>query len=383
MIIQSAGRRGALSLAITGSVLGALAGCGDATAPWSHFDPDQALYDLEEVSGPLDPEGDLLLGLDLAVITLEYYGSGALVSSLANALSPQEARPEQLRRALRTSRSASADSRAVEGASAARGAVAGFTLPWGFEGETMVWDPEDGYVVSGHAGAPADGVRFILYRMDPVTGYPVEPSSAIGYLDIVDEDGATMEAVRVRAVRTSGPDRVIADYRATLAGSGSYEEGAMETALRGVVGEVAAVEVDLTQRLEWSRSRDREELTLDYVYRRGSSRVELEGRASSRYEAAEWRAFDFETRIRGGYSTTEIDASIDASGSLRGDIRSDGRRVIRIEGHDGSPRFERSDGGHLSWSEQAVLEQIWTGITDLIWLTDWVMIPADLLVMSG
>ncbi len=380
MMIERAVRKGAVPLGIAGAVLGTLAGCGDATAPWSRFDPDEALYNLEEVTRPLDPDGDLLLGLDLAVITLEYYGSGALGS----ALSLHAIRPEPLSAALRPSKAPVGSwRRRAAGSEVQGGTIAGLTLPWAFTGETMTWDPVDGYVVSGFAGAPANGVRFILYRMDPVTGYPSRPLSALGHMDILDEDGATTEAVRVRAVRTSGPDRVIADYRVTFAGTGSYSEGSMETTLRGVVGEVGTVDVDLTQRLEWSGSRDHEELTLDYVYRRGSSRVELEGRATSGYEAAEWATFDFETRIRGGYSTTEIDASISATGSLRGDVRSDGRRVIRIDGHDGSPRFERSDGGQLSWSEEAVLEQIWTGITDLIWLTDWVMTPADLLVLNG
>jgi hypothetical protein len=382
MMIARAVRNGRVSLGIAAAVLVALAGCGDPTAPWSRFDPDEALYNLDEVSLPLDPEGDLLLGLNLVVITLEYHGSGAL----GTALSLQWAGPEQLagrvrplkaspRRDLRGDRDA--------GGLAAEGAIAGLTLPWAFTGETMAWDPVDGYVPSGLTGAPTHGVRFILYRMDPLTGYPLRPLSPLGHLDILDEDGAAVEAVRVRAVRTSGVDRVIADYRVTLAGSGSDSEGSMEIGLRGVVGEVGTVELDLVQRWVWSRSRDREEMVLDYLYRRGSSRVELEGRATSGYEAAEWATFDFETRIRGGYSTTEIEASISATGSLRGDVRSDGRRVARIDGHDGSPRFERSDGGHLSWSEEAVLEQIWTGITDLIWLTDWVMAPADLLVLSG
>jgi len=150
-----------------------------------------------------------------------------------------------------------------------------------------------------------------------------------------------------------------------------------------VMAQVGSVELDLSQRLEWSRSRDQDRLVIEYGYRQGSRSVVLEGVATARYEAAEWETFDFSTALAGERPSTEVEAVIGRSGSVRGEILSDGRRVVRIEGYDGQPTFERADGGRLSWSETEGLERIWTGITDLIWWTEWVVIPADLLVLAG
>lgn len=372
-------------LLVVGLIAGVAGACGDLAGPgaWSEFDADLTLRHMDAVLAPLDPGGDFLLGLDLAVVTLEYYGSSAMASAIS--LRPEAA--EGLRRALSGSRSAKATAR--EGDSRpgpdqeARPRVEALTLPWHVIGETLEWDPVDGYVVRGRSGAPSNGVRFVLYRMDPGSGYPIRPLDIIGYLDLTNEGSVQTETVRVRAVRTSGSNRVIADYRVSFSSFGSYSEGGMETTARGVLGDVGSVDLDLTQRFEWSQSRDRDDLTLDYVYRRGSSTVELDGRASSRFEAFDWETFDFESRVWGGRETTEIDVSIDRNGSLRGYVLNGGRRVVRIDGYDGSPIFERADGGRLDWADREILEQLWTGITDLIWITDWVLVPGDLLVLDG
>lgn len=371
-------RRGATTL-LAALAAGMVAGCGDTTAPWAAYDPDLTLRHMDAVLAPLDTRGDFLLGLDLAVTTLEHQGSSALASAIS-------LRPERAEGMLRSLRSPgiAVNRTPREGLSrtAQDDGTQALTLPWRVVGETLEWDRYDGYVVKGRSGAPPNGVRFLLYRMDPSTGYPTRPLTLIGYLDLVDADGPATDAVRVWAVRTSGSDRVIADYTVSLTRFGSYSEGGMETTARGVLGEVGTVSLDLLQRFDWSHSRDRDELTLDYTYRRGASMVELDGHAISRYDALDWERFDFESRVWGGRDVTEIAASIGRNGSLRGDILSDGRRVIRIHGYDGDPLFERADGGQLNGFEWDILEQIWTGITDLIWLTDWVMVPADLLALS-
>jgi hypothetical protein len=49
-------------------------------------------------------------------------------------------------------------------------------------------------------GAPASGVRFILYAINPVTEVPVEPLAEAGYADILDESTATANALRLQLV---------------------------------------------------------------------------------------------------------------------------------------------------------------------------------------
>ncbi len=239
----------------------------------------------------------------------------------------------------------------------------------------------DGYVPGGYGTGPANGVRFVLYRMDPGTGYPATPLTEVGYLDLIDQDGESAERIRVYATRSTG--RPVADYTVAMTGFGSYSDGGMEVAGQGTIGESAPVEIDLFQRMSWDQSRNQDELTLDYRFRRGDRSIRLEGNAESAFEAPSWDLFDFVVRFRGDGADTDVDARVDRDGALSGEIRENGRTAIRIRGYDGAPRFERADQRNLSWSEEEALQGLWIGITDLIWYTDWILVPADLLVAAG
>lgn len=376
MIDRIEARIPGLSLAMAAIVV-LSAGCDDVTGSSAPFDPHLTLNRLDEVLAPFEDSGDFLLGLDLTVATLEQFGG----ARLAEAIDLQPDRDGRLLRSVR--RGHRRTTAAPDEVASIEGGAAAFTVPWIVLGETLEWDRTHGYVVSGRSGAPSNGVRILLYRMNGDTGYPITPLSQIGYLDLVEDGRGNEEAIRVRAIRTTGSDRVIGDYRVALTGFGSFEEGGMMVKTRGVLGEVTAVELDLSERLEWSRSRNRDELTLDYEYRRGSTSLDLEVYAVSRYEAVEWETLQFVVAVRGGSVATDLAADIRSDDSLRGEIRNSGRRVVRIGGYDGRPTFESASGRVLSRSDRATLERIWIGITDILWLTDWVVVPADLLLASG
>jgi hypothetical protein len=56
------------------------------------------------------------------------------------------------------------------------------------------------YVAGVRTGAPANGVRFLLYAVDPVTFAPVLPLVETGYADITDLSGSSTQAARVQVV---------------------------------------------------------------------------------------------------------------------------------------------------------------------------------------
>ncbi|MFP4623506.1 MAG: hypothetical protein ACLFRX_04955 [Gemmatimonadota bacterium] len=365
-----------------------LAGCDGGTDPSVAYDPELTLEQLDDVVLSLDVGQDLLLGLDLAVATLDYYGSYAL----ADAVATRPERHESLLRTLRPRRSLPMGATLTSPAHGADGRDASFhgevgpaalSLPSSYVGRVLTWDPTEGYLVSGRSGAPARGTRFVVYRMDAASGYPSEPLVEVGYLDLVDADGGVTEGVRVVMTRTTGPGRVVADYTVSLGGSGSADQGMMEVTTRGSIGEGHVVELDLEERLSWSRAADWDELTLDYSYHRGGQAVTLRGRAESRYQALEWETFAFEMGFFGYGPTVELTAEIRSDDRVDGEIAREGRRAIRIGGTDSQPTFDQADGRALSASGRWTLEQVWTAIGDLIWLTDWIVSPADLLVLDG
>jgi hypothetical protein len=86
-------------------------------------------------------------------------------------------------------------------------------LPSTVVGRTFVFDAESGvYVASGSDGAPAGGVRFQLYAIDPATNTPVEPLATVGFADVISD----ASSVRIRVADETG---VQLDYRVTAGGS--------------------------------------------------------------------------------------------------------------------------------------------------------------------
>ena len=74
-------------------------------------------------------------------------------------------------------------------------------IPQQYLGTTFVWDVgTHAYVASDVAGAPSQGVRFLLYAVDPVLLQPVEPLVEVGYVDITDHGSMTAVDVNVKVV---------------------------------------------------------------------------------------------------------------------------------------------------------------------------------------
>ncbi len=56
------------------------------------------------------------------------------------------------------------------------------------------------YVAGSRTGAPSNGVRFIIYAVNPITMQPVSPLQEVGYVQLTDLSGSTTQAARVVVV---------------------------------------------------------------------------------------------------------------------------------------------------------------------------------------
>lgn len=92
-------------------------------------------------------------------------------------------------------------------------------IPQALTGRTLVYDISlQRYVLSTRTGAPASGVRFVLYAINPLTNRPAEPLNETGYADITRSTTSSSISGRVEAWNgTTSPTKVI-DYTATLTG---------------------------------------------------------------------------------------------------------------------------------------------------------------------
>jgi hypothetical protein len=94
---------------------------------------------------------------------------------------------------------------------APRGAqgIAAAIFPPGAVGKTFVWDTTSKrYVASSDPGAPANGVRFVVYATPPQPGiaqvFPSIPLTPIGYVDLTDRSAAGTTVLGVTLVATQG-----------------------------------------------------------------------------------------------------------------------------------------------------------------------------------
>jgi hypothetical protein len=93
-------------------------------------------------------------------------------------------------------------------------------IPQELKGKTFEWDTLPGherhYVVTDRPGAPADGVRFILYAVNPLTHRPAEPLVEVGYVDLHDLSVDNTRSLRIVVAGVDGTP-VYVDY--TVAGT--------------------------------------------------------------------------------------------------------------------------------------------------------------------
>ena len=194
-------RSSAFTLALTV----ALAACSDGTGPDdAPFDPSESAADLQIVQNAFSTTlfASLAVSSDgFNLVPDTGSAAPALIEAgwmAANADSPWEA--ENAARHLQ--------------ASLAAGPASVTLIRPDLLGRTYERDPVDGYWYNpDRTGAPANGVRFILYEVDPVTDQP--GTTEVGYVDIMDESTDLSFVARVVVV-TGGVEHMNYTVSATF-----------------------------------------------------------------------------------------------------------------------------------------------------------------------
>jgi hypothetical protein len=109
--------------------------------------------------------------------------------------------------------------------------------------------------VEGAGDAPANGVRFVLYAVDPFTGKPGSPLNEVGYADLIDASTTSVAGLRVMLVGTASGNVTYADYTITATGSST-----------AFAAEASGYLTNGTHRLDFTNqvSASASQVTLDY-----------------------------------------------------------------------------------------------------------------------
>jgi hypothetical protein len=194
------------SVTLLAAVSVALTGCG-GSEPDVPFNPAGTSADIEALDAAFGSSTFASFS-SLSLLFDAAYGA-PLVSSSAAAMDIRAKGAAGMRAA--AMRSAQKLAALLPAAANKSFSAASAALPPGVAGTTYGYSGGT-YVPTDRTGAPANGVRFLLYAVDPVTFMPVEPLVETGYVDITDLSGTSTQAARVQVV--SGTTTYV-DYTVT------------------------------------------------------------------------------------------------------------------------------------------------------------------------
>jgi hypothetical protein len=246
----------------------AIAGCGgDSTAPDAPFDPAGTSGDIDGMSSAFDSQVmESYTAASLQIGSVVGASVGAAVSAVPNASIARD-RSGAMRYAASLAR------KYVSSGTGLKPSFSSAAVPTEYLGVTFVYDvSSDTYVQSDLSGAPSNGVRFLLYAVNPISGAIVEPLNQIGYADIIETTTTTSMSTQVRLV--SGAVTYL-DYTVALGGTTS----AVTLSISGYATNGAdRVNFNLDHLV--SGSEQSISMDLDYlltVPTRGGFRIDMEG----------------------------------------------------------------------------------------------------------
>ncbi len=199
-------------LVLLALVAASVVGCSDGSGPGTddRFDPARLIADGHELERVIGNGVFASVGAAAAASNEHVPGGTTLIATEA-ILKGASGSPDEKRDALL------AAARAFRATMTP--VIAGAPIfPSSVLGTTYVYDAPTGRYAPapGRPGAPGNGVRFVLYAVNPVTQQPI-PSSEIGYADLIDLGAATGSGVKLRLVVSSQVTYL--DYTVEMSGN--------------------------------------------------------------------------------------------------------------------------------------------------------------------
>jgi hypothetical protein len=220
-------------------------------------------------------------------------------------------------------------------------------VPTAVAGKTFVYDVGTGnYVASDITGAPSNGVRFLLYAVDPVTYLPVEPLVETGHVDITDVSVGTTQAARVQVI--SGSTTYI-DY--TVSASSGATSGRV-TVIGYVTDGVTQANINLQSTITVTAG-----LTLTYSLTMPDRDVSISLTVSVADVSVPDSPININLSMRGPNGTVTMTGQFaETSGTLN--VRINGTAFATITTNGTTTTITRADGTPLSDDELVALDGV-------------------------
>jgi hypothetical protein len=229
-------------------------------------------------------------------------------------------------------------------------------FPANILGKTMVWDTlTDTYVVGAQAGAPANGMRLLLYFVDPATATPFRPLQVVGYLELTDK--STPQADRI-GVALAIVTTTVASYDITVV---TNTDGGSSRATGHFLDGTAANRVDFDFNEVFTETAGT--LTNDLTAADGGHiRVSV----GVSFVTAQ---LSIATLVERDHAGLEIDAGVDlqdTNATLTGAVKYNGATVGSLSGTGDAPVVTGTGGHALSAGESAAVLAIFVGALTIV-----------------
>jgi len=243
-------------------------------------------------------------------------------------------------------------------------------------GSTFVYDADaDRYVLDpSRAGAPATGVRFVLYEVDE-SGTPIV-GEEIGHADLIDEGDGSVEDVVLRlVVVTGGVTRL--DYRSTVEVGLTFGEVGVLGFLIGEQDARLDFDIDVAATKTLSRT------TLDVTFELAvaSRDFTITGSVSGVEEGGDDLG-DISLAMEHGTHTLAIEAT-GANGQIDGTVELNGALFATLSGDADAPTIVSGDGDPLTLEEMLLLRGVIDTAEDVFDFLEDLVDPVDELVVIG
>jgi hypothetical protein len=329
------------------ALIAVVAACGDSTGP-EDFSPTDTDVQTAAIRSVI--EGNTTVATIAVLAPFMQFGAPQLALSVApfDPTEPSGAAAAERLQALR----AAGPSFGTSGSLA--------LFPADLLGKTLVFDPDlERYAVDeSRTGAPATGVRLILYAVNPVLGQILFPLNEVGHLDLIDVSTAASDALRLVAV-VEGETHLdytasitVTTTSATLAAEGFLSDGTDQ------------VDFDL------SLTGTANAVSLDYLITHTGNSVRLQATLSGSDDDIQATL-----TILGDGDTVVMTVTTTPS-TVSGQITYNGDVAITISGTPNAPTFARPDGTPLTEAEIDALMTLGEIVGELFDAFDNLLLPA-------
>lgn len=342
-------------VAVLALAAGACSDDGTSPVDPADFDPVATEQAVQDLQNSLDDDSDVMVSLGLVSQALGMQGGFSRVL------------PRELNRAATPFSAQFVRNYALSGSAAEP------VFPPELLGVTFEWSFGEGhYVPTERAGAPTNGIRFILYAIDPLTHVPIDPLVETGHLDLTDEGGATTTRLGIEAV--SGTETLI-DYFIDL----SYvilgqNDISVTAAAEGFISDgVDRLDFVLTQGATLFGSTETIEMDLVYSLSLAGQNASVTVEMYGEFDFASENPVESATvglRVHNGTEFVDFEMALSPDNSLDGVIKYNGVEVVYVSGTEGDPVFESATGEALTPEEVAALIDLFDMIEDVLDLVE-------------